>query len=281
MLNWRSAPAVVVVAATALMLTIGPNRAEESVDDIVVATVNGAPVYLSEVEAVARGLPEQYRQLPMESLYPHLLDRLVRMHVLANEGRRLDLQETESFKLQLAAAERQILEQATVESMLDTRLTEEALLERYQAFAEEFEGQTEVHARHILVEDEATAVAIIAELDGGADFAELAKEKSTGPSGPSGGDLGYFGRGQMVQPFEAAAFALDAGQHSPSPVETQFGWHVIKVEETRATPVPPFTEIADQLRGELVRELEDSYVSELKSAAEIELFDPQGNPLVQ
>lgn len=267
------------MVAAGLFLSAVPAPPASAQEDRLVATVDGAEVNLGEIIAMIQTLPEQYQQLPLETLYPHLLERIVRMHLLAAEGRRQDLQDTPAYKQRLAAAERQLMEQSAIESMLDEKLTDELVEQRYEKFAEDFAGEMEIHARHILVEDKTAAESIIDELDGGADFESLAREKSTGPSGPNGGDLGFFGRGQMVQPFEVAAFELEAGQYTPEPVETQFGWHVIKVEEVREKTAPVFAEVADQLRAEIARELEDDYVGRLLDAADINLYDLSGNPL--
>jgi len=248
-------------------------------EDPVVATVNGVSIHLSDVEEAAMVLPDQYRQLPMDTLYPHLVDRLIRMQLLAADGRRRGLDDTDQFAQRLERARNRLLEQAAVDTLLDERLDDAALRARYDRFAAERGQDEEVHARHILLADMAAAEQVIRELDGGADFAELAKERSTGPSGPSGGDLGYFQRGQMVPAFEQAAFGMAAGTHSAAPVQTQFGWHVIKVEDRRVTPVPAFEAVADQLRAELAREIEDAYVDGLKADAEIQTYTPDGVPV--
>lgn len=266
-----------MAAVFAAMMSIPAIASAQS--DKVVATVGGEPVYLSELEAILLSLPEQYRQLPIENLYQPLLQRAVQMHVLANEGARLNLEKSDTYKFGIAAARRQLLEQATLEAMLDEKLTDDTIQARYETFRESFSGEMELKARHILVEEEATAVDIISQLDGGADFAELAKELSTGPSGPNGGDLGYFGRGQMVQPFEQAAFDMAPGEHSENPVQTQFGWHVIKVEDSREKNAPPLEQVEPQLREEIARELEQDYVEDLVEAADLELYDIEGNPI--
>jgi len=127
-----------------------------------------------------------------------------------------------------------------------------------------------VRARHILVKDKAEAEAVISELQGGADFAELAKKRSTGPSGPNGGDLGYFPRGAMVPAFESAAFALEAGSFTQTPVQTQFGWHIILVEEKRIAEAPTIEELAPQLRQNLISQNLGRLLDSLRSNARIE-----------
>ena len=126
-----------------------------------------------------------------------------------------------------------------------------------------------------MVKEEKVALAVIVELDKGKDFAELAKTKSTGPSGPTGGDLGYFGRGQMVPAFEKAAFDLDKGMYTTTPVKTQFGYHVIKQEDRRAKAPPAFEEVEQRLRTQLSQAAGAQYMGELRKAAKIEKFLPE------
>ena len=135
--------------------------------------------------------------------------------------------------------------------------------------------EKEVKARHILVDSEEQAKAVIGELDEGKDFIELAKEKSTGPSGPQGGDLGYFGRGRMVPEFEEAAFALEPGTYTKEPVKSQFGWHIIKVDDVRDVAPPPFEQVADQIRRVLLQERYLALVTEAREAANVEVTDPE------
>ncbi len=154
------------------------------------------------------------------------------------------------------------------------RVTDEALKDQYEAFLEANPPQPEVSARHILLKEEAEAKAAIVALDGGADFAELARERSTGPSGPNGGDLGFFTKEQMVPEFAEVAFAMEPGSHSEEPVQTQFGWHVIKVEARRDSQPPAFEEMADQLRDEASRAAVTEVLSGLREAAAVEIVDP-------
>ncbi len=245
-------------------------------EDKVVATVNGNAVYMSEVVQAAAGLPAQYREAPMAALYPHLLERVIAMRLLAAEGERQELDQTEAFELQMEYAREQLLEQTVLTGVIDAALTDEALQARYQQFLSEQPGGEEIHARHILLETEEAAVELVTQLDGGADFAELAKTHSTGPSGPQGGDLGYFTLGQMVPAFEQAAFALDAGAYTATPVQTQFGWHLILVEDRRAIPPPALAQVEAQLRNEMAREIEVDYVKSMTADASVERFNMDG-----
>jgi peptidyl-prolyl cis-trans isomerase C len=145
---------------------------------------------------------------------------------------------------------------------------------RYEQEIAAVPPEEEISARHILLETEEAAKAVIAELDAGKDFAELAKEKSTGPSAAQGGDLGFFTKGRMVPEFEAAAFEITPGEYGKEPVKTQFGWHVIKVEERRETAPPAFEEVADQVRQLVMRERYAELIRTARSETEIDVLDP-------
>ncbi len=258
--------------AAALMTVSGGAFA----DDPVVATVNGAKIMKSDIDAARESLPEQYRAVPFEQIYPLMLDSMIDSKLVATDARGKKLHNDPEFKKRLERVEEQLLERYAVRKMIEKSLTDAELRKRYDAMAKGASGE-ELHARHILLKTEEDAVAVIKELDGGANFADLAKKKSTGPSGPSGGDLGFFGKGQMVPEFETAAYALATGKHSAKPVKTQFGFHVIKVEERRQATPPSFEETVEQLRAEAAQELGAAYVENLRAAAKIERFNLDGS----
>jgi peptidyl-prolyl cis-trans isomerase C len=268
--------------AAVCSLTIGGvafGQQASPADDPVVATVDGAPVHRAEVEAAARSLPDQMRQMPMQMLYGVLLDRVIDFRLLANEAERQKVGDDPAVEAALAQARAAVLREFLVQQAIEEGLTEEKLRARYeQKKAEEGFAREEVHARHILVPSEDEAKAVIEELGGGSDFAEVAKERSTGPSGPSGGDLGFISREQVVPEFADAAFALEAGETSQEPVQTQFGWHVIDVLERRNIE-PSYDETEPQLRQELAREIVTALVEDLRSGAEIERFNMDGSPM--
>jgi peptidyl-prolyl cis-trans isomerase C len=249
-------------------------------DDPVVATVDGAEVRRSEVEAVARTLPEQYRQVPLPQIYGMLLDRAIDFRLLANAAEDQDLAEDPEVQAALEQARAGVLRDAYVRQRIEAGTTEEQLRARYEEVKDD-EGfsQEEVHARHILVGSEAEAVEVIAELEGGADFGTLASERSVDPSARSNsGDLGFFRREQMVPEFAEAAFALKPGEHTKKPVQSQFGWHVIEVLERR-TGAPTFEESVPRLRQEMARELVIALVADLRADADIERFNLDGSPM--
>lgn len=269
---FRQASAAAAVAAT---LAVAP-AAFAQTPDPVVATVNGANILRSDIEAARAQLPEQYRNLPMEQVFQPILNQLIRTKLLAQKARDANMQDAEAHKRSVALIEERLLEQAYLQQAVEKRITDKALRERYESAVKSFPTSEEVRARHILVKTEAEAVAIIKEISGGADFAKLAAEKSIGPSKTRGGDLDYFGRGQMVKSFEDAAFALAKGEVTDKPVQSQFGWHVIKVEDKRQSKPPSFEEARDQISQEMSQEAAGDVVKELTEAAKIERFDLDG-----
>ncbi len=252
---------------------------EQTAEDPVVALVAGEEIRRSDIEAAAQGLPEQYRQMPLPTLYPVLLDRVIDFKLLTNEAERLELGEQAEVQEALERARGEVLRNALVQQRIEEATTPEKLQARYEELrqAEDF-AEEEVHARHILLETQEEAQEVIEQLQGGADFAEVAQEKSTGPSADTGGDLGYFRRGQMVPEFAEAAFAMEPGAISQEPVQTQFGWHVIKVEDKR-TAEPSLEELEPQLRQEVAREVVTGMIQDLREGAEIERFALDGSPL--
>jgi peptidyl-prolyl cis-trans isomerase C len=243
----------------------------------VVATVNGVKILRSDVEAARSQLPEQYRKLPMDQLYQPILNQLVRTKVLSAQARADKLHETEGYKRRVALIAERMLEEELLKKTIDEKVTDEALQARYDKTSGSFPTKEEIRARHILVKTEAEADAIIKELTGGADFAKLAAEKSIGPSKANGGDLNYFSKGQMVPPFEEAAFALAKGEFTRSAVKSPFGWHVIKLEDKRQSKPPSFEESRDRLSQELSQEFAEQLVRGLTEKAKIERFEADGS----
>jgi peptidyl-prolyl cis-trans isomerase C len=274
-------PTTLVALSLAVLMLGPPARAQQAdpADDPVVAVVNGSDVLRSDVEAVARALPEQYRQVPLPQMYGMLLDRAIDFRLLANAAEEQDLADDPEIQEALAKARANVLRDAYIRQQIDEGTTTEKLQARYdQLKGDESFTEAEVHARHILVGSEDEAKKVIAELQGGADFAALAEERSVGPSAPNGGDLGFFRRGQMVPEFAEAAFSLEPGEHTAEPVQTQFGWHVIEVL-ARRTGAPTFEETEPRLRQEIAREIVTALVADLRDDAEIERFNLDGSPM--
>jgi peptidyl-prolyl cis-trans isomerase C len=245
----------------------------------VVARVDGTELHLSDVEAAQQNLPPQAQKLPLEQIYPMLLDRLVDGMLITEAGRKEHLEQDPELQVRLKRYEDRLIQEAYLNQAIKAAETEDQLKARYQTFAKDKAGREEVHAQHILVKTEDEAKSVIAELDKGADFGELAKKYSTDPSASSGGDLGYFGHDDMVKAFTDAAFALPKGQYSKTPVKTEFGWHVIKVKDRRAGKPPSFEEAREQLSRDLAHEIIDAKLQNLRGAAKIEEFGLDGKPL--
>ncbi len=260
-----------LAASLATVMFASPVMAQDAApaEDQVLATVNGEEILESEVRATQQGLPQQYRQLPFEMLKPMLVDREINQRLLMLAGQDAGLADDDEVKNQLAALERRLVAETYLERAITEKVTDDAIKAHYDEFVKTNEPEPQVHARHILLENEDDAKAVIAELDDGADFVELAKEKSTGPSAPNGGDLGFFNKGDMVAPFAEAAFTMDAGTYSKEPVQTQFGWHVILVEEKKDGVQPTLEEVRQQMEAEVTQQAVQDLIEELRSDAEV------------
>ncbi|WP_028879415.1 peptidylprolyl isomerase [Terasakiella pusilla] len=267
-----------LVMAGALTLSVSA-IADEKKDDPVVATVNGVEIYYSQVQQAQRAMGGQAMAVPLEMIQSMLINTIADRTIVAEQARKDGFDKNEEFKKRMADIEQQVLARDFIADYAEKQITDKRVEEAYQAMIKDFEPQKEVHARHILVEDEAAAKDVIKELEGGADFVELAKTKSTGPSGPQGGDLGFFSAGAMVPEFEKAAFALKAGEFSKEPVKTQFGYHVIKLEEERKTQPPKLEDVKDQIEGEIGNEAVSKYIEGLRKDAKIVLFDKDGKEI--
>ncbi|MBS0523892.1 MAG: peptidylprolyl isomerase [Proteobacteria bacterium] len=246
--------------------------------DPVVATVNGQPIYLSELQVAQQALPPQYRNLPLSSVYPALLDRLIDSKLVVADGKKNKIETDPAFKKRMAFVEEQVIQDFWLQKELSKRITPDKLQARYQEKLKSMPAEDEVHARHILVATEQEAKDLLAELKKGTPFDKLAREKSTDKaSGAEGGDLGWFKRTDMVKEFSDAAFALKKGETSEVPVKTQFGYHLIKVEDRRQAPPPSFEELADQLREEVQRETVTQYIDQLHANGKVEKFNIDGS----
>ena len=242
-------------------------------DRIAVATVGDQTIWLDEVMQAAESLPEQYRQAPLNTYFDQLVADVIdtRLASAAAREAKLDQNELVSAAMQMAAD--RVLAEAYLGDAIREQINEEAVVNAYNIFVADTASREQVSAAHILVDDEATAKDIIVQLNNGSDFAELAREKSTGPSGPNGGDLGNFGRGQMVPAFEEAAFNMAVGSISVSPVQTQFGWHVLKVTNRTVQPAPSIEEMRGQLVNNLSRQTLARVLETMRADADIAIRD--------
>ncbi|NOD96610.1 peptidylprolyl isomerase [Ruegeria sp. HKCCD6228] len=254
-------PSLALAAVMAL-----PLAAETQPDaSTVVARVNGDEITLGHVIATVASLPPQYQQAEDDVLFDFVLEQLIQQQLLGQQQDGLSKQNA----LTLDNEKRSLQAVQTVAALTNDVVTEEAIQAAYDARFNDFAGEDEFDASHILVESEEEAKALKAQLDDGADFAELARENSTGPSGPNGGALGWFGKGQMVPEFEEAVIALEKGQVS-DPVQTQFGWHLVKLNDKRKTEAPELDAVRDELAQTIQQDAIQARIDELTQQAQIE-----------
>jgi peptidyl-prolyl cis-trans isomerase C len=246
--------------------------------DPVVARVNGQPIHLSELEIAQQALPPQYRNVPLQSVFPALLERIISSKLVVADAKKNKADADAAYKKRMAFVEEQVIQDYWLNKEIAKRVTPEKMQERYQEKLKSMPAEEEVHARHILVATEQEAKDLLAELKKGTAFDKLAREKSTDKaSGAEGGDLGWFKRTDMVKEFADAAFNLKKGELSDAPVKTQFGYHLIKVEDRRQAPPPSFDELQQQIREELGREAISHFFDQLRSTAKIEKFNMDGS----
>lgn len=254
------------IALTCALGAFSPAIAQESPSaDTVIATVGETKITLGHMIMMAQQLPPNYQALGDDVLYEAVLDQLIRQEAVAQT---LEGELSKATQLALDNERRSFLASEALSAIDAVQVDDDAVEAAYQAQIAEAAPEQEFNAAHILVETEDEAKALKAELDGGADFAELAKEKSTGPSGPSGGALGWFGLGMMVPPFEQAVIALAPGAIS-EPVQTQFGWHVIKLNETREKAKPTLEEMRPELTQQLRSDAITNALDEITKAANV------------
>ncbi|MBD1549159.1 peptidylprolyl isomerase [Labrenzia aggregata] len=256
-----------------IALTLGSTAVRAAEPGDVVAKVGDAEITEADLAFAAQDIGNDLQKFPPTQWRSILLDVLVDMELFAQAAKKDGLDQSDDVKRQMNFLTLKVLRNAYLKDKIDSEISADDLKAAYEKKYADFKGE-EISARHILVKDKAEAEAIIKQLEDGADFAELAKEKSTGPSGPNGGDLGYFAKGQMVPDFEKAAFALEKGSFTKEPVQTQFGWHVIKVEDKRPQEKPKFEDVAAKLRQELIRARYDKVMEELKAETPVEILDP-------
>lgn len=260
-----------LIAALGLAVTLAmPAQAQDA--STVVATVNGKNITIGHMIIARASLPEQYQQLPDSVLFDGILKQLIEQSLLADD---FDGELPKRIGLQLENEERSLIAGERVESILGQVLSDATVQKEFDAQYSNVEPSQEFNASHILVETEEEALAIKSDLDGGADFASTAQAKSTGPSGPNGGSLGWFGKGAMVPTFEAAVLDLKVGAIS-DPVETQFGWHVIILNETRNISAPTLESVRPEIEQKLRESALTSAIEELRSNAEVDQSGAEG-----
>lgn len=264
-----AASTVAVLLATSSMAQEEPNAST------VVATVNGTDITVGHVIALTNRLPPRFQQIPDADLFKGVVDQLIQQTALAGGVA------TDSKAMQLAIENetRALLASEAIREIEDQAVTEDLVEQAYEKQYADFEGAEEYNASHILVETEEEAKELVAALEGGADFAELAKEKSTGPSGPNGGSLGWTGKGSFVPEFEAAMIALEKGGVS-APVKTQFGWHVITLVDKRQQPKPALVEVRAELIEQLKQVAVNNRMEQIDLTADIQRTETEIDPSI-
>ena len=261
------------IALGLLALAAAPGLAQE---DKVVATIGGKPVTEADIALAVSDLDEQFARLPEEQRRAAALSAIIEIRVMADEAAAKGIDKDPAFQRRMAFLQQRALHAALIDSEIAEKITEEEVRARYDQQIAATPPVNEVKARHILVKTKEEAEAIIKRLDAGESFEDIAKEVSTDPgSGTNGGDLGWFGPGQMVPEFEQAAFALEVGAYSKEPVQSQFGFHIIKVEDKRQQQPPAFEQVKEQFRSMILREKYFALVEALRAKAAVEISDPE------
>ncbi|MBP5856416.1 peptidylprolyl isomerase [Marivibrio halodurans] len=271
----------VLLALAVAGAPIHPRTAEaQSLDpDAVAAEVEGKTITMGEVHRAFRDLPRQYQQQGFGAVYPALLERIVQQEVLMKRGRDAGLADDPEVEERVEELRDQVIHDVYLSRRVEEAITDEELRAEYDRFIAENPPREEVKARHILVDSEAKARDIIQQVTDGADFATLAKESSTGPSGENGGDLGWFTHDAMVPAFAEAAFGLQPNTFTADPIQTEFGWHVILVEDRRTVPSPTFEEMRPRLVERLGQEIAFKVSNDMTKQADVQRFNLDGEPM--
>ena len=245
-------------------------KSAQTQDIPIVANVNKEKISLETMIHAMNELPPEIQSQPFMSYYEELLERVIDIKLIAQEGKKINLEKEPSVKAAIDFVTEKVLMQAFLSKYVQKNISEESLKASYNNYIADEISREEIKASHILLDTQNEAVEVIKMLNNGDDFAEVAKNKSTGPSGPSGGDLGWFKRGQMVPPFENAAFSLGQNEISQKPIQTQFGWHVIKVFEKRIPQAPSYENMKNNLIQDLERKIVSKKIQDLRNNALIE-----------
>jgi peptidyl-prolyl cis-trans isomerase C len=254
-----------------------PAAAPAGPADPIIATVNGQPIHFSDVQSAAQNMPAQMQQLPAQQLFPLLVNQLIDRQALLVAAKAESLQNNPQVAAAMADAADEKLENAYIQEKVGPQVTDAAIAAAYKAQYAGKPGPEQVDARHILVKTQAEAQAIIVQLNHGADFAKLAEKDSIDPGAANGGELGWFTQDQMVPSFAAAAFALKPGQYTKTPVQTQFGWHVILCEGKRTQPTPALADVKDQISQALADQAIKATLADARSHVTIKLFNASGS----
>jgi peptidyl-prolyl cis-trans isomerase C len=256
-------------------------KAAEAKLNTVLATVNGEKITERDLSIAYAGLSDAVKQQPQAQVLPQLLNELINAKALEIEARKEGLDKDVDVKAQMEASANAVLQNALLRKDLAPQLTEDKIKAAYDAQYAGKPGEQEIHAEHILVKTQDQAQSIIDQLNKGADFATLAKANSSDSTAAQGGDLGWFKKGDMVQSFADAAFALKPGEYSKTPVQSPYGWHVIKVLDTRAAAPATLDQVHDQLAQQMEQDALKAELTKLRGAAKVVVFDENGKPVDQ
>jgi peptidyl-prolyl cis-trans isomerase C len=244
-----------------------------------VAVVDGEEVKRSDVFTFISQLPPQLQQMPIEQLFPMALDRVVDNKVAMKKSAGANLGEDPEVTKLYEEAKQQIIRNVYIDRQVTAKINQKALLKKYEELLDQLGEVDEVKARHILLDSEEKAKEAVKKLDGGADFVTVTKEMWPAAEQQNGGELGYFAKGDMVPEFAEAAFALGKDQYTKDPVKTQFGWHVIKVEDKRKRPQPEFEAVKPQLEVQLRQEILANLLKDWAKDSKVKKFDINGDPV--
>ncbi|BCH30545.1 peptidylprolyl isomerase [Mesorhizobium sp. L-8-10] len=244
--------------------------------DKVVATVGSKSITEADLALAESDLDQQFARLPAEQRRAAALSAIIEIQLVAADAEAKGLDKDPEFQRRMAFLKQRALHAALIDAEVAGKITDEEVRARYDKEIAATPPANEVRARHILVKTQEEAQDVVKRLDAGEKFEDIAKEKSTDTgSGANGGELGYFGAGQMVPEFEKAAFALEVGSYTKEPVQSQFGWHVIKVEDKRAQQPPAFEQVKEQFRSLILREKYIALVQSLRESGKVEIADPE------
>lgn len=253
----------------------GPSLKKAVKDDVVYATVNGEKITGKDLNALIKSMPAQVQDAPAATVLPMLVNQVANDRMVDTVAAKQNLAGEKIVQERVANATRQIVRERYVEKYMDGKVTDSALKKKYDELMAANPPQEEVQARHILVKDEAKAVELIAQLNKGGDFAKLAKENSIDPSKDNGGELGYFTKNMMVKEFGDAAFAMKEGDFSKTPVKTQFGYHIILVEDKRMQQKPAFNDVKEQVRTQLTQDLVRQMIDTMRKENNVQITLPE------
>ena len=245
----------------------------------VVAKVDGKEITRVDVYRFIQTMPANVQQMPAVQIYPLAMQEVINTRLVQTQAQESKVEETEEFKREMEMAKQQIARNLYLQKEVNNKISDKMVKKAYEDYKKSVPDVEERRARHILVETEAKAKAVVEKLKTGGKFEELAKELSIGPTAPKGGDLGYFLKEEMVPEFANAAYQMEKGSVLQTPVKTQFGWHIIQLVDVRQRAKPEFEQVEPALRANLSREALGGLLQDWRKGAKIEQFDINGKPL--